>query len=188
MSWTEEIESDEKDVQSFKRFKEFVDRSMIIEVMGAERRKILDDYIAVTWIPNKIKLQRHHRMAVRSMEKNTMSAAEHGHSSNNKCEDSIKLLHGIYKTALTLAKNSIKWKEEKRQEEADAAESHTIWAIIVTVDAVTMFAEGLNMRQVSCSRLPTSTVSPLSFIVTLWAKKWTSQPLSQSCATDRREC
>ena len=36
-----------------------------MEMLGDERRKVLDDYIAVTWIPNREKLQRHHRMEVR---------------------------------------------------------------------------------------------------------------------------
>jgi hypothetical protein len=46
-SWTEEIESEEEYVESFKRFEEFMGRRMTMEVLGAERSKILDDYIAV---------------------------------------------------------------------------------------------------------------------------------------------
>jgi hypothetical protein len=64
-SWTEENESEEEYVESFKRFEEFMARGAILEVLGA---KVIDDYIAVTWIPNRVKLQRHHRMEVRSME------------------------------------------------------------------------------------------------------------------------
>jgi hypothetical protein len=86
-------------------------------------------------------------MEVRSVEENTMAAAEHNHSSNNKCEDSVKPHHGIHKTALTLDKNSRKRNGEKIQEEAEAEESHALWEISETVGAVTMFAEGLNMRQ-----------------------------------------
>jgi hypothetical protein len=60
-------------------------------------------------------------MEVRSMEDNTTAAAEHEHSSNNKCEDSVKPHHGIAKTALTLDTKSRKRNGEKRQEEAEAA-------------------------------------------------------------------
>jgi hypothetical protein len=55
------------------------------------------------------------------MEENTMASAEHQHSSNKKCEDSVKPHHGIAKPALTLDKNSRKRNGEKRQEEAEAA-------------------------------------------------------------------
>jgi hypothetical protein len=58
-------------------FEEFMGGG-IMEVLGAEIRKVIDDYIAVTWIPNRVKIQRHHRMEVRSMEENTLAAAEHG--------------------------------------------------------------------------------------------------------------
>jgi hypothetical protein len=118
-----------------------------MEMLGGERRKVLDDYIAVTWIPNRGKLQRHHRMEVRSTEENTVAAAEHEHSSNKKYRDSVKHHHGIAKTALTLENNSRKRNGEKRQEEAEASESHALWASSETVDVVTMFAEVLNMRQ-----------------------------------------
>jgi RAB protein geranylgeranyltransferase component A len=67
-SWTEEIESEEEYVESFKRFEEFIGRRTNMEVLGCEICKVLDDYIAVTWIPNRETLQRHHRMEVRSME------------------------------------------------------------------------------------------------------------------------
>jgi hypothetical protein len=103
-------------VESFKRFEEFMGRRTTMEVLWGERRKFLDDYIAVTWIPNREKLQRHHRMEVRSMEETTTSAAEHGHSFNKKCEDSFKPHHGIAKTDLTLDKNSRKRNGEKRHE------------------------------------------------------------------------
>jgi hypothetical protein len=53
----------------------------------------------------------------------------------------------IAKTALTLDKNSRNRNGEKGHEEDDAAESHALWAISEKVDAVTIFAEGLNMRQ-----------------------------------------
>jgi hypothetical protein len=33
---------------------------MTMEVLGIEIRKVLDDYIAVIWIPNSEKLQWHH--------------------------------------------------------------------------------------------------------------------------------
>jgi hypothetical protein len=66
-SWTEEIESEEEYVESFKSFQEFMGRRTIMEVLGGERRTVLYNYIAVTWIPNRGKLQRHHRMEVRSM-------------------------------------------------------------------------------------------------------------------------
>jgi hypothetical protein len=99
-SWTEEIESEDDYVESFNKFEEFMGRRTTMEVMGVERRKVLDDYIAVIWI-----LQRHHRIAVRSMEDNTTAAAEHDNSSNKKYEDSVKPHHGIAKTALTLDKN-----------------------------------------------------------------------------------
>jgi hypothetical protein len=79
-----------------------------MEVLGDEICKVLDDYIAVIWIPNREKLQRHHRIGVRSMEVNTTAAAEYEHSSNKKFEDSVKPNHGIAKTALTLDKNSRK--------------------------------------------------------------------------------
>jgi hypothetical protein len=95
-------------VESLKIFEEFTGRRTIMEVMGAERRKVLDYYIAVAWTPNKKKLQRPHRIEVRSMEENTTAAAEHDHSSNKKFEDSVKPNHGIAKTALTLDKNSRK--------------------------------------------------------------------------------
>jgi hypothetical protein len=81
------------------------------------------------------------------MEENTMAAAEHENSSNKKCEESVKLCHGISKTALTLDKNSIKRDRENRQEEAEEATPHALWEINETVDDATMFAEGLNMRQ-----------------------------------------
>jgi hypothetical protein len=62
-TWTEEIEEEEdEDVESFKRFEEFMGRRKTMEVLGAERRKVLDDYIAVTSIPNREKLQWHYRM------------------------------------------------------------------------------------------------------------------------------
>jgi hypothetical protein len=61
-------------------------------------------------------------MEVRSMEVNTMAAAEHEHSSNKKCEDSVKPHHGIAKTDLKLDNNSRKRNWGKRQEEAEAAE------------------------------------------------------------------
>jgi hypothetical protein len=93
-------------VESLKIFEEFTGRRTIMEVMGAERRKVLDYYIAVAWTPNKKKLQRPHRIEVRSMEENTTAAAEHDHSSNKKFEDSVKPHHGITKTSLTLDKNS----------------------------------------------------------------------------------
>jgi hypothetical protein len=99
-------------------------------VLGAERSKVLDDYIAVTWIPNRRKLQRHHRMEVRSMEENTTASSDHEHSSNKKCEDSVKPHHGISKTALTLDKNSRKRNGVKRQEEAEAAEPHALWDVV----------------------------------------------------------
>jgi hypothetical protein len=92
-------------VESFKRFEEFTGRRTTLEMLGAERRKDLDDYIAVTWIPNRGELYRHHMMEVRSMERKTMDAAEHEHSSNKKYENSVKPHHGIDKTALTLDKN-----------------------------------------------------------------------------------
>jgi hypothetical protein len=105
-----------------------------MEMLGGERRKVLDDYIAVTWIPRRGKLQRHHRIEVRSMEDNTMAAAEHDHSSNKKCEDSVKPHHLIAKTALTLDKNSRKSNGEKRQEDTEAEESHALWKISESVD------------------------------------------------------
>jgi hypothetical protein len=105
-SWTEEIESKEEYVESFKRFEEFTGRRTTMEVLGVERRKDLYDYIAFTWIPNRGTLQRHHRMEVRSMEEKTMASAEHNHSSKKKCEDCVKHHHGIAKT--TLDKNSRK--------------------------------------------------------------------------------
>jgi hypothetical protein len=101
-------------------------RRTTIEVMGAERRKILNDYVTVTLISNREKLQRHHRMEVISMEENTPAVAEHEHSSKKKCEDSVKPHHGISKTALTLDKNSRNRNGENRQEEAEAAESHAL--------------------------------------------------------------
>jgi hypothetical protein len=55
------------------------------------------------------------------MKENTMAAADHDHSSNNKCKDSVKHQHGISKTALTFDKNSRKRNGEKRQEEDEAA-------------------------------------------------------------------
>jgi hypothetical protein len=76
-----------------------------------------------------------------------MTAAEHEHSSDNKCEDIVKPRHGIAKTDFRLDKNSRKRNGEKRQEEAEAEESHAIWQISETLDAVIMFAEGLNMIQ-----------------------------------------
>jgi hypothetical protein len=79
-----------------------------MEVMGAERRKFLDDYITFTCIPNSEKLQLHHRMAIKSIEENTTATAEHEHSSSKKCEDSVKPHHAIAKTVLTLDKNSRK--------------------------------------------------------------------------------
>jgi hypothetical protein len=42
-SWTGEIESEEEYVESFKRFEEFIGRRTTMEVLGAERRKVLDD-------------------------------------------------------------------------------------------------------------------------------------------------
>jgi hypothetical protein len=66
---------------------------------------------------------------------------------NVKKVSSVKPHLGIAKTALTLDKNSRKWNWKNLQEEADAAESHALWEISKTVDVVTMFAEGLNMRQ-----------------------------------------
>jgi hypothetical protein len=108
-SCTEEIESEEEYVESFKRFKEFMGRRKTMEVLGAERHKVLDDYIAVAWIPNREKLERYHRMEVRSLEENTTDAAEHEHSSNKKVEDSVKPHHGIVKPDLTLDKNSRTW-------------------------------------------------------------------------------
>jgi hypothetical protein len=134
-------------VESFKIFEEFMGRRTTMEGMGAERRKFFDDYIAVTWIPNKVKLQRHQWMEVRSMEENTTAADEHEHSSNKKCEDIVKHHHGIANTALTFDKNSIKRNGGNRQEDADAVESHALWEVSETVDVVIMFAEGLNMRQ-----------------------------------------
>jgi hypothetical protein len=104
-SWTEEIEADEEYVESFIRFEEFTGRRTTVEVLWGETCKVLGDYIAVTWIPNRGKLQRHHMMEVRSMEENTTTAAEHDHSSKKKCDDSVKPHHGIAKTALTLDKN-----------------------------------------------------------------------------------
>jgi hypothetical protein len=133
-------------VESFKRFEEFMGGATM-EVLGGKICKVIDDYIAVAWIPNREKLQRHHRMEVRSMEENTMDAAEYEHSSNKKCEDSVKPHHGIAKTPLTLGKNSRKRNGEKIQEDAEAAESHDLWEISETVDVVTMFAEGLNTIQ-----------------------------------------
>jgi hypothetical protein len=47
------------------------------------------------------------------MEENTTAAAEQEHSSNKKCEDSVKPHHGISKTALTLGKNSRKRNGER---------------------------------------------------------------------------
>jgi hypothetical protein len=38
-------------------------RGTTMKVLGAEIRNVLD-YIAVTWIPNRGKLQRHHKMEV----------------------------------------------------------------------------------------------------------------------------
>jgi hypothetical protein len=146
-SWTEEIKSEEEYVESFKRFEEFIGRKTTMEVLGAERFKVIDDYIAVTLIPNRETLQRHHMMEVRSIEENTIAAADHDHSSNKKCEDSVKPHHGIAKTALTLDKNSRKRNGGNRQEEADASVSHALWAINETVYVVTMFDDGLNMRQ-----------------------------------------
>jgi hypothetical protein len=67
-SWTDEIELEEEYVEYFKRFEEFMGRTTTMEVLGAERRKVPDDYIAVTWIPNREKLQRHRRMEFRSIE------------------------------------------------------------------------------------------------------------------------
>jgi hypothetical protein len=43
-SWTREIESEDKYVESFKQF-EFTGRRTSMEVLGAERRKFLDAYI-----------------------------------------------------------------------------------------------------------------------------------------------
>jgi hypothetical protein len=113
-SWTEEIESEEEHVESFKRFEELMGRRTTMEVMGGERHNVLDDYIAVTWIHNREKFHLHYGMDVRSMEENTTAAAYHEHSSNKKCEDSIKHHHEISKTALTLDKNSKKRNGEKR--------------------------------------------------------------------------
>jgi hypothetical protein len=42
-SWTEEIESEEEYVESFKIFEEFMGRRNTMEVLGAERLKLLDD-------------------------------------------------------------------------------------------------------------------------------------------------
>jgi hypothetical protein len=97
---------DEEYVESFKRFEEFMGRSMAMEVIGAEIYKVIDDYIVVNWIPNMGGLQRHNRMEVRSMEENKTAAAEHEHSSNKKCEDSVKPYRGISKKALILNNNS----------------------------------------------------------------------------------
>jgi hypothetical protein len=119
-------------VESFKRFEEFTGRRTTMEVLGGEISKVLDAYIVVTWIPNREKLQRHHGMEVRSMEENAIAADEHEHSSNNKCEDSVKTHHRIAKTALTLDKNSRKRNGEKRQEEAEVAASHDLLAISET--------------------------------------------------------
>jgi hypothetical protein len=52
-------------VESFKRFEEFIGRRTTMKVLGGERRKVIDDYIAFTWIPNREKLQLHHRMEIR---------------------------------------------------------------------------------------------------------------------------
>jgi hypothetical protein len=59
-SYTEEIESEEEYLESFKRFGESRGGRTTMEMMGGERGKVLDDYIAVTWIPNRGKLQRNH--------------------------------------------------------------------------------------------------------------------------------
>jgi hypothetical protein len=96
-------------------------RRKTMEVLRGERRKVLDDYIAVTWIPNREKLQRHHRMEVRSMEENAAYAAENDNLLNKKCEDSVKPHHGIANTALTIDKNSRKRNGGNRQEETEAA-------------------------------------------------------------------
>jgi hypothetical protein len=105
-------------VESFKRFEEFTGGRTTMEVLGAERHKLLHNYIAVTWTPNREKLERHHRMEFRSMEENTTAAAEDDRSSNKKCEDSVKPHHRISNTALTLDNNSRKRNGEKRQEKA----------------------------------------------------------------------
>jgi hypothetical protein len=61
-------------------------------------------------------------MEVRSMEDKTMAATQHDHSSNKECEDSVKPLHGIANTYLTLFyKNSRKRNGIKRQEVTEAA-------------------------------------------------------------------
>jgi hypothetical protein len=67
-SWNEEIESEKEYVESFKRFEELIGRRRTTEVLWAERCKVLDDYISVTWIPNRGKLQRPHILEVISME------------------------------------------------------------------------------------------------------------------------
>jgi hypothetical protein len=54
-------------MESFKTFDKFMGRRKTMVVLGAERRKVLDDYIAFTWIPNREKLQRHRMMEVKSM-------------------------------------------------------------------------------------------------------------------------
>jgi hypothetical protein len=42
-SWTEEIKSEEEYVESFRRFAELMGGVTIMEVLGTERRKVLDD-------------------------------------------------------------------------------------------------------------------------------------------------
>jgi hypothetical protein len=58
-SWTEEIELEEDYVESFESFEEFMGRVTPMEVLGADIRKVLDEYIAVTWIPIREKRHRH---------------------------------------------------------------------------------------------------------------------------------
>jgi hypothetical protein len=46
-SWTEDIESDEEYVESFKRFEEFMGRRTTAEVLGAERRFLQIEYVHI---------------------------------------------------------------------------------------------------------------------------------------------